>query len=109
MRCFKCGSGSFSLNDLRVEHVAVDSDGTIHGTAVAPVSCDRCGTSEVRLSLDVDTNVPGQHRNDDAHELEIDVSHSGAIRGGPIGFPVVVRCSCGGLTVAGFVAITLAA
>lgn len=107
MRCLKCASGSFSLEDLRIAHVAVDSDGRIHGIAVAPIYCDRCGASELRFSLDVDTNVPQQHR-EDVHELEIDISHSGATLGGPVGFPAVVRCSCGGLEIDGFVAISLA-
>lgn len=107
MRCLKCGSGSSSIDELWIEHVAVDLDGSIHGTAIAPVSCERCGTTEIKLSLDVDVNVPEPHRGAD-HDLEIAPSASGETTN-TAGFPAIVCCSCGGLRIDCFVTITLAA
>ncbi len=61
-------------------------------------ACPTCGTSYAVLAVEIEVQVPLEHRDTD-HELEIDFEPD--ITASETGFPVRVSCSCGQLKSSG--------
>jgi len=99
MRCAKCGTTAVDLGDPQVENLRLDLDGQVNGSVRVATKCSACGVSQTDFDVQVDVQVPLAHRGID-HDLEIGFE-SGVSGSTTAGFPVKVRCSCGGLQAKG--------
>ena len=99
MRCPTCGSSTRELETPKVGGLQFDAEDRISGVISVKWACPTCGTSDGVLAVEIEVQVPPEHRKTD-HELEIDFEpHITASE--TAGFPVRISCSCGHLRSSG--------
>jgi hypothetical protein len=101
MRCGQCGMAAVDIEELKVENLDLTSTGRIDGRVAVTISCSTCGIYRTSLDVEVNVQVPQEHRAAD-HDLEI--TFEAAPSNSQIsGFPAIVQCSCGALRAKGVV------